>query len=218
MKTAGMVFLIVLLSLAVSDSWGDGFGGNVVASARSQASAGWFYCGTRAEAADGYGEEDIPLSLWSLAYVASYHQQGNAGWAGPSGFYSHDFRASLTQAASTSQTWRLFAWCDPLAPLDLEAFRVAFGPFAVPADYTLSVTLVAVPADVSGAPDPGTRFRWPWGTFLYVDLPVYRTDNGLDGYVFDLTATVVPEPSSLLALSAGLAGMAGVMRRRAGAG
>jgi hypothetical protein len=43
---------------------------------------------------------------------------------------------------------------------------------------------------------------------------VYKTTDGTTGYMFTLTATVIPEPSSLLALLAGLGGFGAMLRRR----
>ena len=78
-----------------------------------------------------------------------------------------------------------------------------------------TLSLVSKPSGVSDGPTLETIWdlsAQPDGSCI--TLPVIRTTNGLDGYVFDFTATVIPEPSSLLALLAGVAGIGGVAWRR----
>lgn len=167
------------------------------------------------DSSDGYDEWDRLASPGSLVNLGTYHEEGAEGWSGPTGFYWLDVRRPCGEIGK-SKTWRFYLWADPLLSDDVAGIRLDSASNGV-SGMLVTLTLRAKPAGLAGGPPLGTVWRLPpFGTLA--TLPVYRTDNGLDGYVFDLTATVVPEPSSLLALSAGLAGMAGALRRRAGAG
>ncbi len=209
-----------LLALADPGSCGSlQVGGGIRVISLEQAYAKYGAVVADSRAIDGYDLSfDTLVDFGPMrAYVGTYHvcNQDTGGWTGPTGFYKTDWRAPLSQSPGSSQTWRLYVWGDPTLPESSPDIQVRFTSFSVedPA-IDLRLTLVGRPEGVTGGPVLGTVYTWPWGYYLDITLPVIRTTNGLEGYVFDLTATVVPEPSSLLALSAGLAGVVGALRRR----
>ena len=67
------------------------------------------------------------------------------------------------------------------------------------------LSLAAKPAGVQGGPDIGSTWHLSQTRYANVALPVFRAPDGREGYVFDLVATVIPEPSSLAALALALA-------------
>ena len=169
--------------------------------------------GTDPSAQDDYDASDLAILSGYDLYVATYHSNTtDAGWTGPTDFYRNDICAPM--AVGQSQTWTIYVWAAPSLPPDASFIAVDFGHNAgVPDGLSFTLALKAKPVGVTGGPATGTVWdlsRQPYG----VNLPVYRTSNGLDGYIFDFTATVIPEPSSLLALLAGVTGIGGVAWRR----
>ena len=147
-------------------------------------------------------------------YAATYHDcSTEPTWDGPTGFFDTDMRSPI--GAGQSKTWTIYVWAAPSLPSDASFVGIDFGYNigTLPTDISFTLALRAKPVGVTGGPATGTVWdlsRQPYG----VNLPVYRTSNGLDGYVFDFTATAIPEPSSLLALLAGVTGIGGVAWRR----
>lgn len=171
--------------------------------------------GVSGSASDNYDALDGPPrdEPWAI-HTGFYHEQGVDDWTGPTGFYHRDIRAPLAAVPGASKTWRLHLWADPTLPPDRETiglswrgsgvywtalhnieFRLTYVRSAI--GVTDFVNVVGSSILLNDYRDGGT-----WG-----NLPAVRTENGLDGYIFDLTATVVPEPSALLALAGGLAGL-----------
>ncbi len=165
---------------------------------------------TATDGFDAWDSVSYPSS-GGMTHVGAYHSPDEDGWEGPAAFYGGDFRAPLTQYGE-SRTWRIWLWNDPALPAESVEQRILTGGDPVPS-HLVTLTLAAKPAGVTGGPPVGTT--WDLISNLRVEfyLPTFRTADGKQGYLLELTATLVPEPSSLLALSAGLAGMAGVMRR-----
>ena len=77
-------------------------------------------------------------------------------------------------------------------------------------NVSASLECTQVPQGISGGPTVGTV----WTTPPFIDLPFYATSDGLTGYGFKFTLTMVPEPSSVLALFCGMGGLVGVILRR----
>lgn len=127
-----------------------------------------------------------------IGYAVVYHEEGVDGWDGPSGMWGVDIRAPL--APDEGMTWtRLFVWAD-LTYFDDEM------PLALEADDTLGLPpperaylleLIAVPAEITGAPPVGTTWLLPEtpGIEFQVTLPTYMTGNGLAGYEFAFSMT-----------------------------
>ncbi len=152
-----------------------------------------------------------PLTGYSLHF---YREQG-PDWLGPSGFYYGVFKTPL--APMESKTWDgIYAWASGAeAPAGVASYLFSPGGARPPAGYTARLELDYVPPELGYTGpwtfpfDPG----YPWGVLF--DIPVPNVTDPLQGTRMHIVVTApVPEPSSLLALSAGLAGMAGVMRRR----
>jgi len=201
----------------------------------SKASQGWnnwlwefgtgSMLGVQPYATDGYdGSDTDPLMsdpVQITVHNAIFHENGVDGWTGPSGFYDRDIRQPF-DTLGTQKTWLIYFWGDP--NLDPECEWMIFGisrwfPMMPPTDYQFTLTLTHKPDGVVGGPDVGATWYPPTPLYIptYIDLPAYRTDNGLTGYQFEFTATAVPEPSSILAFLCGLGGLAGfVVRGRNG--
>ncbi len=142
--------------------------------------------------------------------AAAFYRTAAQGWDGPEGIYTADIRSHIAPGAS--KTWDgVYAWVNgvempgsvtpyvvrPLLP-DLEGLQAR-------------LVLDYVPPHL-GYTGP-TEFELDLN-YTLVPLPVPNVTDPLLGTRMHITVTMVPEPSSLLALSAGLAGMAGALRRR----
>lgn len=208
MKT---MLALVILMLAVctyahaSDTdWSWQFGGT------------YAHFGTATLASDGFDSRDVRIVQTSSVYIGTYHEQDVGGWSGDTGFYSTDLRAPVTLIPGQSKTWTFYLWENPSWNVVLE---LMWG-FDYPAPafnkmlYTLTYVRAAqgitggnIPVGASVLLNEHTQGTW--------SFPVYKTTDGRTGYMFEFTATVIPEPSSLLALVGGIAGLGGfVLRRR----
>ena len=177
--------------------------------------------GVDSAASDGYDPFDQAMTSVKLANLAIFLESGLDGWDGPTGFYIHDIRAPLGPEPGSTKRWTVYLWADTTLPPSSTVLDLTCYLHLIPAPTWESVwfALTYVRAAV-GTDDPWNEV----GTSIllndYFDaagfrVPSYRTDNGLDGYVFELTATVIPEPSALIALGVGLAAL-GLRRRRSG--
>ena len=170
---------------------------------------------------DGYDFTDFALIPSTSVNMGVYKVEGKDGWSGPTGFYTADRRSPLPLTVGAAKTWRFYVWADPkLNPLaetmtlglSLWSDNFPIGERPIGDQIKFQITLIDKPVGISGGPEIGTSYILDRG--LMLELPVFRTDNGLEGYVFDFTATVVPEPSSIAALGFGLLPLGLALRRR----
>jgi len=140
--------------------------------------------------------------------------EGTENWDGPTGFYSSDQGAPLPLTTGATKTWRFYVWGDSKLFLWPEPIILALIPNNIPdgGQIKFQLTLVDKPVGISDGPETGSSYNLD--QFFWLHLPVFRTDNGLEGYCFDFTATVVPEPSSIVALGASLLPLGLALRRR----
>ncbi len=175
--------------------------------------------GTNSGAATGFDPLDRQLTVPRWSNVATYRAAEEGVWDGPTGFYSVEMRNPVVEVGAT-EAWDVLVWNSLALPASADELVLHWDGVKEPLGYLVTLTLVKKPSGISAGPPEGTEWvltARPYAP-LRVALPTVRVADGRDGYVFRMTATLVPEPSSLLALSAGLAGMAGALRRRAGAG
>lgn len=199
--------------LASTDSWDWGLG-TTTNFQLAKNTAGVF--GVDPSASDGYDPSDLIIPAGRDLYAATYHTDAEEDWNGPSGFYRVDCRASILRVPGQSKTWTIYVWAAPT--LSSQASYIGLYFASTPsAELQCAVTLRTKPIGVTGGPDTGTVWNLPfspYGEHVYTSLPVFRTANGLEGYVFDFTATVIPEPSSLATLGLGLLPLGAALARR----
>jgi MYXO-CTERM domain-containing protein len=73
-----------------------------------------------------------------------------------------------------------------------------------PGDRTYNLRLLAVPDGIVGAPPAGTTWEVPPQGPFNIELPTFRTKNGLQGYRFSfMIGPATPEPGALVLLALG---------------
>jgi len=183
---------------------------------------GVVFAGIASGASDGLDSRDVAMPYEpNVSHIAVYKESGVNGWDDTSGFYDYDIRSPLEMTPGTSKTWHIYVWSDLSLDPRYKHTGLSWFDHGIPDDARQSIefrltyvrTAVGVVDTVNtigsylilnNIPDGGS-----WYTF-----PACRVSNGLDGYIFDLTATVVPEPSSLLSLLCGLGGFGRLIELR----
>lgn len=165
--------------------------------------------GSQQGATDGYDMELIsPGPYQSKNNIAQYKENGKDGWNGDTGFYISDVRSPLTNGQTA--IFNFYVWGGTSASSQDICVYLNSSPWLSPG-LTYALNLVQIP---DGITYTGRR-TWAveYGNII---LPFYSTDNPLTGYKFEATITAppVPEPSSLLALFSGLAGIGGFALKR----
>ncbi|MCE5313661.1 MAG: PEP-CTERM sorting domain-containing protein [Armatimonadota bacterium] len=173
--------------------------------------------GTSATTSDGADFLDISLPTGRYLNCATYYEQGVGGWTAETGFYSTDIRSPLVAQTENTKTWLFYFWGSP--SLTSSNMYLTWGYFSDNTPdfqnsvYTLKYVRPAV-GITEGYVDVGTTISLNYHSQGTWKFPAYATTNGLDGYMFELTATVIPEPASILALLTGLAGIGGIAIKR----
>lgn len=202
--------------LAADDNW-DYWFWECRAFAGNSASGMSFY-GVSPGASDAYEEDSLIHDVASPVHVGVYHEN-DATWTGPTGFYEQDVKSPVPLVAGASKSWLISVWADPNLDTSVSAISfVARTDGALPPrDLAYTLTLLKRPTGIEGGPPEGTSYDmsyygFQWGAVF--ELPAYRTEDGRNGYLLELKAAAVPEPSSLLALAGGLGCLATLHRRR----
>jgi hypothetical protein len=161
---------------------------------------------------DGLDQNDHLATPSQYGWMAgSYHVNGQDAWGGLTGFYDYDDRAPLLPGQT--KTWMIYIWALPESPyrnIELAAGQ-SFAYNQTDPLVLAKFEYVQKPAGVVDGPALGTVWTNP---NFSLNLPYYATDNGLTGYGFKFTLSMVPEPSSILALVGGIAGLGGFALRR----
>jgi hypothetical protein len=160
---------------------------------------------------DGYDGKEAkiyPYQYVNSSFIGIYKTMGVDGWDWDTGFYMEDYRPAINRGQTLTFN-KIYVWADPTVPAgqDILLYRL-LGP-KVSSNVTYKLTLVSTPE--------GVTYSGPWEWGAYHDtivLPFFSTDDGTKGYEFKAEFTVIPEPSSLIALFGGLAGMSGAALRR----
>ena len=175
------------------------------------------YIGVSPLATDGWnGESPVAIEDAPNGYALTWHEKNTGGWLGDTGFYREDFHAPIPPGQTKS--WLLYVWATPSVPDDyttcgFHLANVVPGKPSETYDTQFHVTLLSKPSSITGGPDVGTAWEINMQEWQ-IALPIYRTDNGLTGYLFEFSATAVPEPSSLVALIGGFGCLSAFRKRR----
>jgi hypothetical protein len=113
-----------------------------------------------------------------------------------------------------SKTWFLYTWIDTEHPEPVSWFALGWLSSSPPPDLLVTITLLAKPVGIMEGPAVGTVWNLSAKPYGGVQLPPFKTSDGREGYLFALTATVIPEPASLVILASGLVGPGAATRRR----
>jgi len=110
-------------------------------------------------------------------------------WGGPTGFYRTDMRG-LPAPEGAITIAPIHVWADPIYSEDVMSFALAPNTIHVPpANRRYRLTLTYVPPGIVGAPPVGTHWALSPTKEFKVDLPVYRTEDGTQGYQFALSVS-----------------------------
>ena len=147
---------------------------------------------------------DFLIGTTGSGFAGVYHENGQSGWLGPTGFYRFDLR-SLPER-NESKTWdSVYVWAALSYLNQTMSFSMLAQPgacaerstsvLAPPLDRRYLLELLAVPEGVPEAPPVGTVWELPLQGTFSLEMPTYRTANGLEGYRFAFTMTAaIPGP------------------------
>lgn len=173
------------------------------------------------DASDNYDplNDKLICDITPAVNLATYHDKDVDGWNGPTGFYQRDVRSPVPLQEGQTKSWLIYIWATPDMPvtcntIDVVCFSLIPNPIYWPEDLGFNLTLKAKPQGIVDGPNTGTTWELGLSHGAILQLPMYRTNNGLTGYQFELTATVVPEPSSILALLCGLGSLSAFKFRK----
>jgi len=163
---------------------------------------------TKPGATDGFDSEALISSVPAKdIYFALHNIQGvTPGWNGDTGFYWTDYRLPL-EAGETRSIDNLYLWAVPGTTGQNLVIGLCGG---MSEGLSYKLTLVSIPAGINYS---GTRV-WDQNNNQLIVLPMYTASDGLTGYHFQAQFTAVPEPSSILALIRGIAGLGGLVLGR----
>jgi hypothetical protein len=110
----------------------------------------------------------------------------------------------------------MYIWADPELDSSVDTFNLEILTSNSPPYYKIILKLLNKPSEVQGGPDEGTVYDMSidHNPNIRIQIPACRTSDGTQGYIFEYSATAVPEPSSLIALVSGVGGLAFCIRRR----
>ena len=175
-------------------------------------------------ALDGYDAGDSYSTSWGDSsdnlLAACRRDTGVSGWDGPSGWYYY-FAVPFPAPGESTVIKDIYVWAGQSYAHD--TFNIGYmGPgFANPQEWKRTLRLVKVPDSI--VYNGPTEWDIPLsvtkvGAAMLPDasLPAYKTDDPLSGYQFEIEIQhlAVPEPSSMLALLAGVGGIGGLVWRR----
>lgn len=219
MKTCYYFFALLLLlalttpAMSSTDYWAWSF----LLEGGVQTGATWGHFGASSDAVDSFDSLDRSyLQPGPQAYFGVLHRTGEDGWTGSSGFYRYDMRSPLKPGET--KTWPFYVWFDPLMDPAAEnlilSWLIVFQDAEPPPGTIVTVRLKSKPIGITGGPAEGTAWVLSSNPTGGVLLPGFRTLDGTQGYLFEMEAVMIPEPSSLIALTGCLLGAAGFVRRR----
>lgn len=208
MKT---IALIALLVTALTPTWASEYSYRFYYEAHGSLGSG---CSgptiyTRIKSSDGYDDEGRMSGSGSQTGLnfAIYNIDGTDGWNGTTGFYHDDIRLPMNPG-QTRGIDRIYLWAGIFAPEQEMYVDWPQGGAQWTSGLTYKLTLVSVPTGIQYSGP------WEWGfNHERIALPFYSSSDGTTGYRFRMEFTAVPEPSSLLALAAGIGAM-GAARRK----
>jgi hypothetical protein len=167
---------------------------------------------------DGW-DGQAPGDPYWLPYVTGVglvlYRQHDAGWAGDTGFYPSDYESPIPWGGSKTW-WDFCLWYHNYTPTTPGQIQMRNGVDpegdGPPAGYIGHIVIDQIPAGVTwnGPMDYWFDMTVRNNTFL---MPIAEVTDPLQGTRFHLTV-YTPEPSSLLALAAGMGSLGLVARKR----